>query len=264
MRPTARAAAWGALLALVLHAVPASPAACQQQQAVVRGFVTAATTGQPVGDALVILVARQGAGQVQVRTDSTGAFRLVVATSGVYTFTVLSDEPPGAESRPVVLGHGEELVLHVRLGAAVFELEPISVIASADVVTERVRTFRERATFNRSLGRGRVFLREDVEALQPRSAAALLGTVHTSRCEPTLKLDGLPTTVADLRTVPAGALEGMEVYMGVDVPREFEERGSCGVVLVWTRGKPEGMRDMSPLYILVSGLLSAATFLLMR
>lgn len=253
------------LVTALLLAAAASGASAQSVPPQVSGTVRDAATGAPVAGALVILVGRYGDDRVQTRSDSAGSFRVAAPRPGVYSFTVLSDDPAGAETMGIQLAAGDQLVLNVRLGAALYALEPITISVSGDdPVTERVRTFRERAEFNKALGRGRIFTREDVEAIRPRSAAALLGTIPLSRCDPQLRLDGLPTTVGDLRTVPAGALEGMEVYMGTDVPREFEDRGACGVVLVWTRGRPEGMRDMSVMYVLVSALLSAAAFLAMR
>jgi hypothetical protein len=255
--PGTMVAALCVLLALV-------PASIDAQQATVRGTVVVAGAGTRVPGALVLLLNRGGQERQQVRTDSAGAFSLAVPAAGMYQLTVLSDEPPGAETTALQVSAGDDVVLDVRLGAALFQLSPISVVGRRPVVTERVRNFRERAQLNRALGLGRIFTREDVEALRPRTAEMLLGVIPTSRCDPQIRLDGLPASRADLRTVPTGNLEGMEVYMGTEVPREFEDRSACGVVLVWTRSQPEGMRQMGGLYILVSGLLSAATFLIMR
>ena len=58
------------------------------------------------------------------------------------------------------------------------------------MVTQRVLDFQERAAFNQAQGRGRIFTREELERIRPRSAEALLGSIPTSRCDPQIRLDG--------------------------------------------------------------------------
>jgi hypothetical protein len=265
--PARPRAALPALLAAALPALLAAlllPAAAHAQSIPVRGTVTHAETGVPIANAQIMLRDAAGGLLHETRSDSVGVFRLEAAGPGGYELSALSDEPVASGSRELELAAGDDVLVEIRLTPRTFELEAITVVARRAMTTERVLDFRRRAEFNRALGRGRIYTREDIDALHPRSAESLLGTVPMGRCVPDIRLDGVPASPADLRSITPEVMEGMEVYMGLQIPREFEAPGRCGVILVWTRSQPEGMREMSVTRALLGGFIAALTFYLMR
>lgn len=71
-------------------------------------------------------------------------------------------------------------------------------------------------------------------------------TIHVKRgqfaCEPALWLDGIPLSGELLGQVDMLArpdeLDALEVYLGLETPFEFQRRGTCGAILLWTRRRP--------------------------
>jgi hypothetical protein len=261
-RSTRRATSIAGFIATALLLFGAT--AAHAQTAIVRGTVITMETGLPIAAAQVALRDSLGDVRHQTRTDSVGAFRLDVAEAGRYTLTAEAETLAPAAARDLEIGAGADIVLEIQLGSGVMELDAIEVVVRQPRETQRVLDFHERAAFNRSIGRGRIFTRADVERLHPRSAESLLGTIPTGRCTPHIRIDGSPAYRADLRSITPANLEGMEVYMGVEIPREFQEPGVCGVALVWTRSQPEGMRPMGIRRFLLGGIVAAAAFLFMR
>jgi hypothetical protein len=258
-RQLATAALWACAAGLLLL----SPGAADAQGAVIRGVVTEAQLGHPIPGARLALY--DAAGQLQAETvaDSIGAFRMEASRAGQYRLSVFRPGVDDSHDWELEVTAGEDMELAVRLPETPVELPPLRVTTRGDAA-QRVADFRRRAEANIALGRGRIYTREDIDAIRPRDAEALLATISTGFCNPVLRLNGMPAHRSDLRAVSAGSLEGFEYYRGLQIPREFEEPGICGVVLVWTRSDPEGMRQMSVARVLVSGALGAVTFLLLR
>jgi hypothetical protein len=54
-------------------------------------------------------------------------------------------------------------------------------------------------------------------------------------CRPAYFLDGMPIEQRDLGFLSALDVEGIEIYRTMaQVPVQYQHRGACGVVLVWT------------------------------
>jgi hypothetical protein len=253
------AALWACALVLLLLA----PRAAGAQGAVIRGVVTEAELGHPIPGAQLALYDAEGRLQTETVADSLGSFRMEVPQPGRYRLRVSRDGVSDPREWELDVEPSADLKLAVLLPETPLELPPLRVTTRAETV-QRVADFRRRAETNKALGRGRIYTREDIDAIRPRDAEALLATLPTARCTPVLRLNGMPASRADLRAIGPGSLEGFEYYRGLQIPREFEEPGICGVVLVWTRADPEGMRKMSVARVLASGALGALIFLLLR
>jgi len=241
------------LVAAVMAAVAAQPAAAQSIRATVRD----AATGAPVAEALVRVAAEDGAlvssgfanegGVVVLRVRRPGTYRVEAERSGYTAAAVQVD------------AGGPQVQVELRMGRRPFVLDTVVVFGQRR--DERGRHGFER---RRSLGLG-VFLDSatlaqrartapwvgdilrGVPGLQmdrPRGRATVPRSVRGWRCMVTLvdgrRMDLVPPRELHHVIAPSD-LKGVEVYREFsEVPEEF--RGSvyqgmypCGAVLYWTR-----------------------------
>lgn len=234
----------------------------------VRGGVTDRSSGQPVRDAALSLLTRQGARLGHATTDAGGTFVLVAPGAGTYRLQV---EQPGYRlliTPPFQLRAGESLDY-------VLQVTPVPPTALDTAVVKGEIVPRYLAEFYRrkQVGFGKFVMREEFERYNAvmvtdimRHVQAFDITVNPNRgndsrtflinsrrgigppygpaggeCPPLIFLDG--TLVGNARDVdvddviPINGVEALEFYEGgVQIPVEFMANGSnCGAIAVWSR-----------------------------
>jgi hypothetical protein len=249
-----------ALLALIVLALGAPSAAGHAQ--LIRGRVVDATTLRPIGEVDVILSDSSGGQRRRVLADSVGQFRLLLPGPGSYG---LRAEHLGYQTT-VISGlraaSAEEIELELRMGIEAIPIEPLFVIARRRERLGRLSEYYDRRDFNQKLGLGRFVTREDIERRMAMETADLLRTVPGVRvlgqsravvigrqggaCTPAVFVDGMQMnrgTRANVNEyVTPEMIEGIEIYRGAaESPAQYQDRGGCGTILIWTRrGDPSG------------------------
>lgn len=203
----------------------------------IRGRVMEEASGAAIPVVAVSLLSREGEVLQTVLSDGAGAFQLL---------------PPRRDS---------VTVRAQRLGYRTVTSLPLALQPG------------ELATLEIKVGRGRVWLSEDIERERPMLVRHLLDAVPGTSRTPTCSgfgyyLDGLPIELGALDVnVSVEEIEGVEIYRGpVQLPMEFYGSNLCGVMLVWRKPygeRPGGGSARSGLAFVVgvSLLLSAMTFL---
>ena len=228
-------------------------------QAIV-GRVLDETTGTGVTAAHVILLDRTGATRGQSFADSAGWFRLAAPIPGRYRVQASSLGYAPLESVDLNLEKGIELHLELRLSSTAVALEPLRIVARRAYRVGRLAEYYDRAQWTRRTGMGRIFMRDDIDRIRPFSVSSLVRmTPGRLGCQPTYMLDGLPVENETLDSlIHPEDVEGVEIYRGsVQIPAEYMNRASCGLVLVWTRLDAPGMKPFSWKRLLVGVGLGA-------
>jgi len=136
-----------------------------------------------------------------------------------------------------------------------------AVLTTDDIALERVDVTVENRSaylqrsgfyFRRERGVGQQLAREDFVA-EARTIGELVSQVRgvrvtadsfsrefvystraTRQCQFDAYVDGLRTRDGNVNWAAPDAIEGIELYQGMDVPPEYSRGGNCGVVLIWT------------------------------
>ena len=235
----------------VTPVVPRAPTAAPRpgSPAVIVGTVIDATSGRGIAGA-----------SVQVREASFG---IVTDDRGKF---VLFGVPPGGQtvdvrmlgyaerSTPVVAIAGATIELTIALSTQAIELDPV-------IVEVRSRLLERVGFYDRIDDPGvwgHFMTPVEIEKRAPAAFTDLFTNVPGARvdyygpgrsavffrrvvgsgsgegCVPELYLDGLRIRGGDWSFITPSAVDGVEVYMGANIPIEFATN-SCGVVLVWTK-----------------------------
>jgi hypothetical protein len=236
-----------------------------EAQTRVSGTVTDAITGQPVPTVDLRIADEQGQSIGTAVTGTQGEFRIELREGGTYTLTVRHVAYVPVVSQPLELTDGDQLQLSVRLDPGVVVLDAVTVVAARASEPIRITEYRERATVNRRMGRGRILMREDLDRIRPNSAQDVIDTYSfTSRCVPTVLVDGLPAE-GRLSWVAGDMIEGVEIYRGVtQIPPEYYRYGMCGLILVWQRFDGPGARPWTWRRFFVAAAIVAGMALMMR
>jgi hypothetical protein len=250
-RPSSIKLAVGSALLLILSAQAAGG------QSVVHGTIADDDTRQPIATAELRLVDAGGTAQARALSDNQGRFRLEVARSGPYVLTVTRVGYARIEAHDIQVGEGAELELQIRLAAEAVVLDAVSVVVQRRAEWGRLGQFHQRAELNRNMGRGRIYMRSDVERIRPATVEELIDNYSWGiRCRPVILLNGMPTD-GSIFGVRPDQLEGLELYRQNDhIPPEYYQSGMCGLALLWTRGDP-GVRPWSWARVAAAGLLVA-------
>jgi hypothetical protein len=230
---------------------------------VIVGQVLDETTSTPVTAAEVVLVDRSGGQRGQVLTDSTGWFRLAAPVPASYRVRASSLGYGRVETTEVNLEKGVELHLEIRLSSVAVPHEPLRIVARRPYRVGRLSEYYDRAQWTRKTGLGKVFMRDDIERMNPFNVSSIIRTVPTRvGCEMTYLLDGLEIELDVLDSmIRPEEVEGVEVYRGItQMPPEYSRRGRCGLVMVWTRTDPPGMRPFTWKRVLLGAGLAALLF----
>lgn len=238
-----------AILTVFLFTSVWTPSAAQ----VLSGRVLESSSGRPVGDALVSLVA-SGRVVSMVESDVMGRFRLQAAAPGRYSLRVhrIGYESVSTESLAVAAGENVDVVL--RLWVSAVPLTPLVVERRA---ADPARTELERRVENgRQTGLGWFITREALDSVSSRSVTGILirvprvsvavdsfnktWPITQGGCRPTLYLNGarmtFPAGQALDDVLASGDLEAIEVYRTRnELPHEFAGIDHCAAIVFWTR-----------------------------
>ena len=242
----------------------------------VHGTVVDQTTGDPVPSARVVL------SQVGVQdteplwsggTDGNGRFRTTRLPLGAFQVqvSVLSFSPV---SHIEVLAEAGDIDIRIEMAPVDFALEPVIVTARRETRLDRTG-FYQRA----QRGLGHFITRSEIEAVSPRElsdvfrqipgvsiipAAMGPGAVEVrlrGRCEPQVILDGTPLAnpVYIDGLISPSEVEGVEVHHGATVPIQYQQRSTCGTVMLWSRdtGAPTAGK------VSLKGFLGAVGFIVL-
>jgi hypothetical protein len=215
---------------------------------VIIGRVFDETTGTAVTAAEVILLDRTGAMRAQSLADSAGWFRLVAPVPGPFRVRASSIGYARLETVEVNLEKGVELHLELRLSSQAVPHEPLRIVARRPYRLGRLAEYYDRAQWTRRTGLGRVYMRDDIERINPYNLSSLFRMVpQRVGCPMTYMVDGLEIDIEVLDAmIRPEEVEGVEIYRGAtQIPAEYMTRAGCGLVLVWTRLDPPGMRPFS-------------------
>lgn len=226
------------LVELVLLSVLATAASAQT----IRGKVIDDITHAAVPRAHISVTNDSGRVLITRTADSIGVFEFPLPRADSFVVKVESLGYEPTTSSYFELARGEVIEVELRLSARALLIEPMTVVARSRPPAH-LREFFERADFNRKAGRGRIWMREDLEREGTRRVAPLIAMVprrHTASCTgSTILLDGLPIEPFELDLIEADELEGVEVYRdALEVPVEYARY--CAVVFLWRRPYEEG------------------------
>ena len=218
----------------------------------VYGTVVDQTTGVPIPTARVVFsqVGDQGTEPLwSGGTDGNGRFRTTRMLLGVFEVQVgvLTYSPV---SHVEVLAEAGDIDIQIEMAPVDFALEPVIVTARRETRLDRTG-FYQRA----QRGIGHFITRSEIEAASPGElsdvfrqipgvsiipAAIGPGAMEVQlrgRCEPQVVLDGAPLAnpVYIDGLIAPSEVEGIEVYHGATVPIQYQQRSSCGTVMLWSR-----------------------------
>ncbi len=203
------------------------------------------------------------AGQIVASAISSaeGIFRLEAPAPAVYSFSVRRIGYASVRADSLDLTDESGVELEVTLNPQAVAVDAIRVVVDREPFW--LQQVRYRSERNRRTGVGRVFLREDLDRINPHSVSELLATVGwNQRCTPTVLLDGMET---EARYIPhqADMIEAVELYRGAtQVPLEYARYGTCGVALVWTRLRPPNAKPFTWKRLAAAGVLVGIAALL--
>ncbi len=251
-----RSTVWhaGATL-LLIGAIAASGIGAQVRSGAVSGVVKD-DAGHPIPNVEVVALAIPRT----VRTDSVGEFLLPPIPSGEVEISFRR-----LPYQPVVLRMHvlPDDTTDVEVTLTVVAQQLTAVVVQAD--PQRFRTL-EAFEARRRMGIGHFITRTQIEQVHPLLLSDMLrripGTqlfsdqtghvalrfsrVGRNGCPPQFYVDGVPATGFTIDDMPAGDVEGVELYPGpAGLPPEYNRINStsiCGTVLIWTRipGNPRG------------------------
>ena len=243
------------------------PAGARAQQ--IRGTILDDATELPVALAQVQLLRNDGRVLQSLLSDTLGEFVLPAPRRDSVRVRVERIGYATVTSGLLVLQPAELVTVQVRLTAQAVPVKGITVVARK-AAPARLQQFFERAEFNKKMGRGRIWLRADIERLNISSVRQLIDPILYTRrpaagCRGvTAYVDAIPTRLDDLRVqVQPEDIEGVEIYRDMDIPPEYA-RGECLVILVWRKPYGEGGRPFTYKRALVAAALVLAVFLSLR
>ncbi len=242
---------WGA--AAPLAAQSDTRPSTSRRPATLVGQVVNATTGRPVGGAVVTLV---GSGYGAI-TDSLGNFRVPQTWAGIDTLEVrfIGYEPSRTE---VELAPDETSRITLLLSQTVVRVADLVVEVRQTRKARKLQGFLERM----QKGFGTFFTPSEIRTRNPHLPSDLLrgipgvqvGRIEHGRapvsfgrgarlgCTPAIYLDGLHQSGLEIDDIPPEDLGAVEVYKGVtDTPMEFMRTNDCGAIVIWTPDGPDFM-----------------------
>jgi hypothetical protein len=254
--------------ALWLSLLIAASAGGASAQSVI-GRVFDVATNEALAGSEVRLLSAGGEVQQRALADTAGLFRLQAPLPGKY---YLEAELLGFErsrSELLDLPVSRELNVEVRLSRTAIPLDPIRVIAVRNYGT-RLSDFYRRAEWAANSGFGKVYTRADIDRINApfsRLYAGIIKAVDNSEwvaeprigCQAVSYLDGIEARLSEIDMIPVNQLEGVEIYVGMQIPPEYlRARGPCAVVLFWTRPGSGGLLTIPRIIagaIIVTGIL---------
>ena len=236
-------------------------------QVALRGVILERDSGLPILNVELRLMDANGQVGASTLTNEQGEFRLQADSAGEYSLSIRRIGYAPLRTQALALEDREEMDIQITLNPEAVAVEEVTVVAERRVAPW-LREVRRRTEQNRRMGIGRVFLREDIDRIQPHSVSELLsiygyGSIG-ARCAPTVLLDGLETEARDI-VHHADMLEAVEIYRGpAQVPLEYTRYANCGVALVWTRPDPPNAKPLTWRRLIAAGVLVGVVAVLVR
>jgi hypothetical protein len=255
-----------AALATTLLMVFASAGAAQ---VIVRGMVINPDSARLPGVQIEIA---DSSGRIRhnATSDSAGRFAVRIAAPLTASRYIVRAERLGYQSArgSMDLQDREEVDVTIVMDVAAILIEPLRVVARRRYTRTSRDEYFDRLDRVRRFGGGTII---EYDQLQRRLGSPLMTVIAEQypgarNCPPTYFIDGMRATNDDLRTLSVASVEGIEIYRTVgQVPVQYQSRGSCGAVLIWTQVGDRGQG--SPLtwrrVLIAVGLLGIG-FLLLR
>ncbi len=241
----------------------------------IQGRILEPSSGTPVRNAEVTLKRPSGAGIATVPTNDRGFFRIPVPVPGTYALraTALGYQDVKADS--LAVSDGKMLVVEVEMPPQPIDLEPVIVVAESRDTHLELQGFYERAEkgFGHFITPEELEERDPrdwEDVLRPIPNIRVTRTAYgvgfmvrkpwaggleerqssPGLCEPRLIVDGFPVPSTRRRQgippqgvhldqfVSVSDISGIEVHIrATSVPMQYGgSSGSCGVIIVWTKG----------------------------
>jgi hypothetical protein len=233
------------------------PASASAQS--VRGIIVDNTTSAPVPSVNIRVVNHLNETVYSAVSDADGNFQITAPAIALIRLRIERIGYSAVTSKTFALEHGQTFDVEVHLSPSAVSLEPLKVVAAAEV-DPRLAEFYDRAAINKKLRVGRIWTRGDLERHPPVMLSHLVRTLP-NRMEAScsgrqIYVDGLPTTLptasnfdsppnagADLDAldwlVDPADVEGVEVYHNAEIPFRYDQ-SLCQVVFVWRKPYGEG------------------------
>ena len=221
-------------LLLVLAATPLGA------QSVVQGSVVSTDSARVVGARVQITDSARLMTYTAV-TDTAGQFRIRLAyplQAGLFFMRAEMLGYRTLDAVPLRVSDRDELTIRLMLAVDAIPLQPLHVTTRARYARGPLDEFYDRAERVRRFGGGAII---DYEQLQRRRGTSVQVVVServpsARNCPPSYFIDGMRASADDVRAVGVGEVEGIEVYRAqAQVPVQYQNRSSCGAVLIWTR-----------------------------
>jgi hypothetical protein len=184
-------------------------------------------------------------------SDATGRYRFSAVTdsSGRFSIRLPAPLPRGAlDVHAEMLGYRaisnrldvedlQQLEIALTMDVAAIPVAPLRVEARRRYSRGRLDEFYDRATSVARMGGGIIITYQELERRTGTDVTMIVAERLPSArtCRPAYFLDGMPIEQRDLGFLSALDVEGIEIYRTMaQVPVQYQHRGACGVVLVWT------------------------------
>jgi len=222
----------------------AAPAVAQDRPGRMVGRVVDHDNGRPLAGAQVAL--RDS--ELSALTDGQGYFEISSIPPGLHAIDV---ELLGYETRsaPIRVLPAQTLEAEIRMSTKPIELPPLEVSIRSPRL-EDAGFYQRRDEFGRQ---GRFITRDIIERRNPQVLTDLLYNqpglrvdymgagsrrVFVNRnqgCQPMLYIDGARGDNRDFDVVRVETIEGVEIYIGANLPIQYKSSTDCGVIVIWTR-----------------------------
>lgn len=253
------------LIASVALLIAATPARAQ----VLRGYVYADGSGEPIVGAQIIILNDDDEPRVRGVTDTSGGFVIDVQQAGDYKLQVTHIGYADYLSDEVFVPRRAAVELRVRLGTEAIPLEPLVVVARFNAEEAHLADFNRRRLNPGRVG-GHFLTREEVASRPNATPTQLLLSVPgvtldrvnnsaafsmdrsiirfpggmAGGCRASVFVDGSPVSQSESSTIDDmldhSLIGGVEVYpRASEAPVQYQRNMGCGVVLYWTR-RPQG------------------------
>jgi hypothetical protein len=230
--------------ATVLLLASATLAQAQERPGRFIGRIVDHENGRPLGGATITI---RDTDRTAV-SDNQGLFEISNIPTGLQAFDV---ELLGYETRssPIRVLPNQTIEADVRMTSKPIELPPIEVsvrsprLESAGFYDRRYEMGRQGRFITRDIiERRNIQLLTDLLYNQPGIRVEYSGVgqrrvwVNRSQgCTPMFYIDGALGDNTNFDVVRPETIEGMEIYVGANMPIQYKSMTDCGVILVWTR-----------------------------
>jgi hypothetical protein len=230
--------------AFALAAVLVLPLDAQERPGRMVGRIVDHDNGRPLAGAQIAI--RDS--ELRAISDGQGWFEITAIPTGLHGVDV---ELIGYETRsaPVRVLPAQTIETEIRLSTKPIELPPLEVTVRSPRL-EDAGFYQRRDEWGRQ---GRFITRDLIERRNPQLLTDLLYNqpglrveyggagvrrvwVNRSQgCTPMFYLDGILSDNTNFDVARPETIEGIEIYVGANIPIQYKAMTDCGVIAVWTR-----------------------------